>query len=102
MGTASLPVSRADEFSSMGVERSHKMITVEPIMKFDLKMLVKMIKSCDPFQVNIGADSGKNGLPEPSGEEIKDLIEALGTFTKVYLKENLKRIYAAKDNEAGT
>jgi hypothetical protein len=47
-----------------------KMITVEPILDFDLDQFVRMIKICEPEQVNIGADSGNNRLPEPSPEKI--------------------------------
>jgi hypothetical protein len=42
--------------------------------------------------VNIGADSGRNGLPEPSSWKIERLIEALGKHTKIHLKKNLRRI----------
>jgi protein gp37 len=70
-----------------------KMITVEPILDFDLDQFVRMIKICEPDQVNIGADSGNNHLSEPSPEKIGALIEALRPFTKVYLKKNLKRLY---------
>ena len=67
-------------------------ITIEPIMKFDLIEFTQMIKACDPKQVNIGADSQKSGLPEPTGNEVKELIEALSEFTVVHQKSNLKRI----------
>jgi hypothetical protein len=69
------------------------MVTVEPIMKFDIDNLLFLIKSIGPVQVNIGADSGNNYLPEPSPEKIADLIKGLRTFTKVDLKKNLKRLY---------
>ena len=61
-------------------------------MKFDLKWLDVYIRMCDPVQVNIGADSGGNGLPEPSSQEILKLIEVLSGFTKVERKKNLKRL----------
>jgi protein gp37 len=70
-----------------------RMITIEPVMDFDVMTFSEMIISCKPEQVNIGADSGRNGLPEPSTEKIAALIEALRPFTKVYLKKNLKRLY---------
>jgi DNA repair photolyase len=69
-----------------------KMITVEPIMDFDLKDMVYNILCCNPFQVNIGADSGNNHLPEPDGEKVKALIRVLERDTKVFLKPNLERI----------
>jgi protein gp37 len=68
------------------------MITIEPIMDFDVTIFSEMILSCEPEQVNIGADSGNNNLPEPSPEKIGALIEALRPFTKVYLKKNLHRL----------
>jgi hypothetical protein len=51
-----------------------------------------MILCSRPDQVNIGADSGNNGLPEPSAREIKNLIEILKEHTRVVLKDNLNRI----------
>jgi hypothetical protein len=70
-----------------------RMITIEPIMDFDVMTFSEMILSCEPEQVNIGADSGNNRLPEPSPEKIAALIKALRPFTKVHLKSNLKRLY---------
>lgn len=67
-------------------------ITIEPIMKFDLVEFTQMIKTCDPTQVNIGADSQKSGLPEPTAKQVLELIEALSDFTIVHQKPNLKRL----------
>ena len=69
-----------------------KMVTVEPIMDFDIEYMVPLIARCVPFQVNIGADSKKNNLPEPSPEKIRELIKELEKFTTVKLKSNLKRL----------
>jgi hypothetical protein len=43
-----------------------KMITIEPIMDFNLDRFSQMLIEAAPARVNIGADSGRNGLPEPS------------------------------------
>jgi hypothetical protein len=51
-----------------------------------------MVLSFNPEQVNIGANSGKILLPEPSGRETRKLIETLEKYTKVILKPNLLRI----------
>jgi DNA repair photolyase len=67
-------------------------ITIEPIMDFDLWEFVEMIKSCEPVQVNLGADSGNNHLPEPSKEKILMLIDELQKFTTIHNKSNLKRL----------
>lgn len=69
-----------------------KYVTIEPIMDFDLIIMVELIKQCDPIQVNIGSDTGNNNLPEPSKEEILALISELEKFTVVKQKTNLKRL----------
>ena len=71
-----------------------KYITIEPIMDFDLPEFIKMIKSCNPIQVNIGADSSpkRNNLSEPSKGKILALIEELEQFTTVVQKKNLARL----------
>ena len=51
-----------------------------------------MIKYCNPKQVNIGADSGNNNLPEPSKEKVLALIDELQKFTTIHNKSNLKRL----------
>ena len=67
-------------------------ITIEPIMDFDLPKFIEMLKKCEPIQVNIGADSGRNGLPEPSKEKLLELISELQKFTIIHKKNNIKRI----------
>ncbi len=84
------PVQRAIDFGQIPIEE--KYITIEPIMDFDIKSLVSMIESCKPQQVNIGADSGGNDLPEPSAEKIMTLIKMLEGFTTIHRKNNLKRL----------
>jgi len=67
-------------------------VTIEPIMAFDSSEMVDLIKRCAPAQVNIGADSKRTGLAEPSKEEIEELISELSKFTTVIEKKNLKRL----------
>lgn len=90
MGNTPDPVDRAIELGRIPIEE--KYVTIEPIMDFDLSSLVSMIRFCKPLQVNIGADSGGNKLPEPSTKKIMELIEALSEFTTVKKKKNLKRL----------
>jgi DNA repair photolyase len=70
----------------------HCYVTIEPIMDFDLSDMVRYIRECNPVQVNIGADSGNNNLPEPSKEKLLDLIAALKEFTVIDQKRNLIRV----------
>lgn len=67
-------------------------ITIEPIMDFDLPVFVEMLKNCNPLQVNIGADSGNNNLPEPTKEKVLELVSELQKFTTIHNKSNLKRL----------
>ena len=69
-----------------------KMVTIEPIMDFDLDIMVKWMKEIKPEFVNIGADSKGHNLPEPSWEKVQKLIKELEKFTKVNLKDNLGRL----------
>jgi DNA repair photolyase len=68
------------------------MITIEPVIDFNLERFVKLIHSIKPNWVNIGADSKRHNLPEPSSEKVKALIAELEKFTVVKQKNNLKRL----------
>jgi len=69
-----------------------KMISIEPIMDFDLEYFTDWIKQIKPEFVSIGADSKGHNLPEPSPEKLQSLIENLKRITTVKLKDNLKRL----------
>ena len=90
ISNAPKPYDRAIEF--MRIDHPRKMVTIEPIMDFDLKPLVQMVRWINPILVNIGADSGGNNLPEPSKAKIGKLIKELSGYTKVNIKPNLKRL----------
>lgn len=72
--------------------RFERMVSIEPIMDFDLDNLVDMIWKISPSFVSIGADSKRHNLPEPNGKKIEKLIEELKGFTEVKIKSNLKRL----------
>jgi protein gp37 len=75
------------------IKFARRMVTIEPIVDFDLKEFVELIKEADPEFVNIGADSNsKRDFTEPSKEKILKLIEELNKFTKIKKKENLGRL----------
>jgi DNA repair photolyase len=93
MRNAPPPTLRALALAQLAEQGYVTMVTVEPIMDFDLEKMLRLIRITKAMQVNIGADSGHNHLPEPSSEKIAALIEALRPFTRIYLKPNLKRLY---------
>lgn len=64
-------------------------ITAEPLMQFDHEEMVTFIRRCKPKLVNIGRNSCRNiVLPEPTKEEVQQLITELESFTKVNIKSN--------------
>lgn len=71
------------------------MVTIEPVIQFDLMELVELVERCNPEWVNIGADSQKSNLPEPPAKKIEQLIIELKKFTEVKIKPNLKRLLTA-------
>jgi len=60
-----------------------KMISIEPIMDFDLDTFVNEIRAIDPSFVYTGYDNYNYGLPEPLLPKTIELIEQLEEFTKV-------------------
>ena len=85
---------RAEALGEIGelMEDSETIVTIEPIYDFDLEPLVDIIVTAKPTWINIGADSKGHGLPEPSKEQIIELIKALDERIEVRKKDNLKRI----------
>jgi len=82
--------ARAYEMSKLP---NDKMVSIEPIMDFDLDDFVNMIKDINPKYVSIGANTNRKvKLPEPTEEKIKSLIKELSKFTEVRIKDNLKRL----------
>lgn len=69
-----------------------RMISIEPILDFDLYEFLSMIKDAAPSFVSIGADSKNHKLPEPPAGKIKELISELQKFTEVKIKPNLARL----------
>ena len=84
--------SPSNRFISFQNWYGKRMLTIEPIMEFDLDIFIGMIKEIMPYQVNIGADSRHCNLPEPPKEKIIELISELEKFTTVHKKSNLRRL----------
>jgi len=92
MGTAPNTHERAIWLGSRELRTYAKMVTVEPVMDFDLFELSFLVRRTGAVQVNIGADSKGHGLPEPSYDKINNLIDTLPEWIRVIQKPNLKRI----------
>ena len=75
-------VSKAPKYSQRykdfkQIPHPHKMITIEPILDFDLDEFVRWIEDINPELVWMGYDSGKNNLPEPSLDKFNELHKRL-------------------------
>lgn len=92
MGVTPSVASRSHYIGLLSEEGFETMVTIEPILDFDLNKFVALIKSCKPTWVNIGADSKGHNLPEPSKAKVLDLICELEKFTEIKKKNNLARL----------
>ncbi len=92
MGYTYPPIGRVLSLKYLFEEGFETMVTVEPVMDFDLDEMLELISMTGATQVNIGADTGNNNLPEPPKEKIIELITELERFTKVVQKKNLRRL----------
>lgn len=91
MGKTISPIDRA---LSLSLTSRKTMLTIEPIMDFDLDEIINIVTNiCNLQWVNIGANTNyKIKLPEPEPKKIKKLIGELRLFTEVKIKDNLKRL----------
>uniref|UniRef100_UPI0032177665 DUF5131 family protein n=1 Tax=uncultured Draconibacterium sp. TaxID=1573823 RepID=UPI0032177665 len=85
------PIERANAMNLVS-KSVRTLVTIEPIMDFDLDELIDLVKMCNPMLVIIGADSKKHELPEPDRDKILALINELTKFVRVIQKSNLKRL----------
>ncbi len=93
MGNSPKPILRSSamfEISKLGIKTY---VTIEPILDFTVDAFVDLIIKCRPEQVNIGADTGRHNLPEPSKTKILALIGYLEKFTTIHNKSNLKHLF---------
>ena len=98
MGRAPDVMDRARAMFQLSVLKYKTIITIEPIMDFDVFMLAGMIVGAEPSWVNIGANTNnKVKLPEPSPGKVKDLILEFKGFTEVKVKPNLRRLKWRKE-----
>jgi len=86
------PWARVAGLASERINIFHKMVSIEPVMAFDLDVFLSWLQKIGPKFVSIGADSKGHKLPEPTVGELDMLIVGLRKFTEVKLKKNLGRI----------
>ena len=62
------------QFAKDGIDT---FVTIEPILDFDVDILVDWLKDIKPDFINIGADSKRCSLLEPSPDKVKRFIALL-------------------------
>jgi len=90
ISNAPKPIDRFKWFDS--AQAYHKMLSIEPILDFDLTILLSWIQTIKPDFVSIGADSKGHNLPEPSKEKTLELLAEIKIFSELKIKGNLRRI----------
>ncbi len=75
--------------SLMVIKHALKMVTIEPVLEFNLGVMLMYIRNIKPCMVFLGYDSKKNNLPEPPIEKVKELVWEL---EKLHIPVILKKI----------
>lgn len=92
VSNAMMPVGRAEILASLAGQGLRLMVSIEPILDFDVGIFKGWVETIKPEFVSIGADSKGHNLPEPPKEKVLELITELEKFTRVIQKDNLRRL----------
>ncbi len=84
VSTAPLPSERYQAMKTLDWER--KIVSIEPILDFDLTTFVKWIDNINPFIVYVGYDNYCHKLREPTLENTMNLMQKLPESTLVIKK----------------
>ncbi len=88
MSKAPIIVDRISAMIELRKKGCRTMVTIEPVLKFDVFEMVDILKIIKPEWINLGADPGGHKLPEPSKEELLELIRRV----PIKQKKNLTRL----------
>jgi hypothetical protein len=93
ISTAPAPYDRMCQIGSKSFGEFKRFITIEPILDFDPDPFIAWIVYAKPDFVNIGADSKRHGLDEPSPDKIRALVKGLqDAGITIKKKHNLVRL----------
>ncbi len=95
-----------DRYRALAIVNStRKFLSVEPILDFDLEMLVDWVLKISPRILEIGADNYKHNLPEPSWEKVEAFMQAIRRYVPTVIEKpglgRLKINKTTKVKEAG-
>jgi len=94
MGHAPSPKDRAKAMRHLVNTLGEKcFITIEPIMEMHVDRMLHHVSDIHPAWVNIGADSKGHNLPEPTWNDVQELIAGIRKMgIEIRAKSNLKRL----------
>ena len=75
MSKAPPPSQRFKDF--LKIKHRRKQVTIEPVMDFDLDIMVSWMRRLKPVMVWIGYDSKNNKLPEPTFAVVRKLVDSI-------------------------
>jgi len=91
--TAPQPWERFRDMQAAVLKGKRKFISIEPVMDFDLDMMVSWMLKIQPEIIEVGADNYGNGLEEPSADKSRQLLRELREFCpNVIEKKGLERL----------
>ncbi len=82
------PYVRAEAMRHLANRGYKTMVTVEPVLRFDVGRFVELLEYTKATKYTLGADSKGHKLPEPSAEDIYLLTDKIS----FHQKANLKRL----------
>lgn len=85
------PLERMNALARLNYDR--KMVSIEPVMKFDLKVFPVWIQKMNLSYFAIGADSGNHRLNAPTNNELNEFLWQTVGITEVRVKKNLLKKY---------
>lgn len=80
------PIPESRYIGLKTVEHARKYWVIEPVMAFDLDVMVEWVRNIAPEFVYVGRVNHDYNLKEPTREELQALIEDLREITEVRLK----------------
>jgi len=85
-GISRAPLPSQRYSAMLKLRHPRKIVTVEPILDFDVEILEEWISDIGPETCYVGYDSKKNFLPEPELSKVKALMKKLKETTNVRAK----------------
>jgi len=85
------PSCRYQDF--LEVKHHVKMITIEPVINFDVDVMISWVENVNPCMIWLGYDSRNNHLPEPKLDKVKTLHWELGRRGFTVILKTIRRAW---------